>query len=381
MFRGARQRLAPAVFIAAALALFVSAPAQAQGLGLSGNFYRQHYELAPGESLPTGDVYVVVSNSGDSPLVVNMVTDTPPGVTLSLSEESFTLALGAKQQVYVGVQVSEQASPGEYTLAISAEAQRQGTGIKITTGTQQQAKLSVLGESGRVIITAVTETKEPFPALVGIYQETNDGLAELRPPQTGSLEARLAPGDYVIQASYQDIKLAEEGFSLADGEEKDITLVCPTLLLSDFSVSPVNTDEGKLASARIGYTIANLAKPLADVRAVLRVTLDGQPLDETELASFSLLDPGSREGSATYIPAQGWQDDHTYGFTMGLYAGDSLRYESPTEKLVVGEPSQSAATSSGASASNNRPVIIGAIAGTAATVGAVLGIRRRRRRY
>ena len=202
--------------------------------------------------------------------------------------------------------MSQQAVPGEYTIVISAEARREGTGIKITAAAQQQATLSVLGEAGRVTITAVTDEGEPFPALVGVYQEVAGELSEIRSPQKGKLEARLNPGDYIAQAHYQDIKLAEESFSLAADEEKEITLVCYTLCLPEFSVSPIYSDSGELASARIEYTIANLLEPLNDVKAVLKVELDGQPLDEVELMSFSKLDVGSTSGSYNYIPGQGW---------------------------------------------------------------------------
>ena len=91
-----RQSVSVAIFIILALILFMPAPVLAQGMGLSGNFYRQHFELCPGETLPAGDAYVVVSNPGDSPLIVKMITQAPPGVTLLLTQDNFTLDAGGQ---------------------------------------------------------------------------------------------------------------------------------------------------------------------------------------------------------------------------------------------------------------------------------------------
>ena len=84
-FPGARIYLAPAILIVLVLGLLLPAPVLAQGVGLSGNFYRQHFELSPGETSSGDDAYVVVSNPSDSPVRVKMVTEAPAGVTLLLT--------------------------------------------------------------------------------------------------------------------------------------------------------------------------------------------------------------------------------------------------------------------------------------------------------
>ena len=375
-FQGARSYLAPAILIMLVLSLFFPTSVQAQGMGLSGNFYRQHFELSPGETSLEEDVYVLVSNPSDSSVRVKMVTQTPEGVEFLLSQDDFTLAPGGEQKVNISVQVSQQAVPGEYTLNISAEAYREGTGIKVTAGAQQQAKLSILGEAGTVIITAVTDEGDSFSALVGVYQEIEGKLSEIRSPQKGRLEARLTPGDYIAQAHCQDIKVAEESFSLVADEEKEVTLVCYTLCLSDFSVSPTYSNDGELLSAKVAYTIANLDKPLKEVKAVLKVELDGKPLDETELTSFSNLDVGTTGGSYNYSPALGWQKNHAYSFTIELYAGDKLRYQSPPQELIPGQTRPAGAAP--AKPPINWHVVGGIIAGVVVMAVAVLLIKRRR---
>lgn len=369
----ARQLAITAVIAVSMLSLFMPSPVQAQGMGLSGNFYRQHFELCPGETSPEADIYVVVSNPTDSAIRVKMVAVTPEGVQILPSQDDFALEAGGQQKVNIRVQVSQQAVPGEYTIVISAEAYREGTGIKITAAAQQEATLSVLGEAGRVTITAVTDKGEPFPALVGVYQEVAGELSEIRPLKKGKLEARLVPGDYIAQAHYQDIKLAEESFSLAADEEKEITLVCYTLLLSEFSVSPVYSDSGELASARIEYTIANLLEPLKDVKAVLKVEIDDKPLDEVELVSFSNIDIGTSGGNYNYIPSQGWKKNHSYSFVIELYAAGELRYQSPPQELTYGK------AGAGLPGGMSWPMIGGIIAGVAIITVVVVSVRRRRR--
>ena len=360
-----------------AFTLLFSVPVLAQGVGLSGNFYRQHFELSPGET-SSGDVYVLVSNPTSSPVRVKMVTEAPLGVELLLTQDDFTLDPEGEQKVNITVEVGSNAAPGEYTITISAEAYREGTGIKITGGGQQQATLSILGESGLVIISSVTQDGEPFPAIIGVYKEVDGELSLVRPEQRSRLEARLIPGDYLAQAHFQNMKLAEESFSLATDEEKAITLVCYTLCLADFSVSPIYSSDDKLTSAKIAYPTANLDKLLKDVRAVLKVGLDGKPLDETELISFSRLDVGSAGGSYNYIPAQGWQEDVTYSFTMELYVGDKLRYQSLPQELTPGQTQP--AGPAPAKPAVSWPLVGGIIAGVV-IVGLLIFLLIRRRAY
>ena len=72
-------------------------------MGLSGNFYRQHFELSPGETSPEADIYVVVSNPTDSPLMVKMVAVTPEGVQILPSQDEFPLEAGGQQKVNIKV--------------------------------------------------------------------------------------------------------------------------------------------------------------------------------------------------------------------------------------------------------------------------------------
>ena len=72
-YLGKVKRLAKTVvFMALMLSLFLPGPVEAQGLAVSGNFYRQHFELSPGETSSGDDVYVVV----EPPSLLRQVSNT-----------------------------------------------------------------------------------------------------------------------------------------------------------------------------------------------------------------------------------------------------------------------------------------------------------------
>jgi hypothetical protein len=341
------KRLWIPIIIAITLGLILPATVVlAQGLGLSGNFYKQHYELSPGQASSGKDVYVVVSNPDESSVRVKMIIDVPDGVAIHLTRDEFSLASGEQQKIGIVVEANAKAIAGDYILTISAEAVREGTGIKITAGTQQQARLSVLGEGGQVTVKTIDETGENFPLVINILEKTNSDLNKVRSGH-GTLTSRLKPGDYIARALYQELVLAEQAFNLTDQEIKEINLVCPTICVSEFNLAPNNSAD-KLISVKVGYTIANLQKPLPDVKAVLVVKLENKYCDEVELTSFSQMDPGLRSGTFNYSPAQGWQQKHRYNFYIELYSGNNLHYTSQQMELIAGEaPASLAGSESG----------------------------------
>ena len=139
------------------LSFALPTPAEAQGLAISGTFYRQHFQLLPGETLRTPDVYLVVFNHEDKDIRVKLTTQIPPGVEIMLDQNDFPIPSGEQRKVEVGVSVSTEAVPGEYTLAITAEVQpAEGKGIMIAGAAEQRAKLTILGEEAPVATTVDT---------------------------------------------------------------------------------------------------------------------------------------------------------------------------------------------------------------------------------
>ena len=302
----------------ALLTLSLPGPANAQGIAISGTFYRHRFQLIPGETISTPDIFVVVFNHDEEPIRVRLTTQSPPSVELLLAETEFSIPPQGDHIVEVGVRASPDAVPGEYTLAITADVVREGTGIVVTGGAQQQAKLSIFGEAGTARITTVTYDGEPFTAELHLFQKVEERLSPVAYSPTGELETRLVPGDYMVQALYQGTEVAIEEFTIRADETLDIVVTARTVSVVGFSAVPnLFTDTEDIAFAKLVYSINNIYRPEANVRATLNVSLDNERLEEGEIFSLPTLDVGKTEGSYQYIPAQRWQKGN-YTFKLEL---------------------------------------------------------------
>ena len=119
------------------LSFALPTPVAAQDIAISGTFYRHHFQLLPGESLSTPDIYVVVFNHDDKDLRIKLIPQAPQGVEIILAESDFLIPPGGQHKVEVGVRLSAEAIPGEYIIAVTAEVHREGEGIVITSAAQQ----------------------------------------------------------------------------------------------------------------------------------------------------------------------------------------------------------------------------------------------------
>jgi len=369
--------LAHLIPIIALLSLIPVSPVQAGGMAISGTFSGQHFQLIPGENISTPDIYVVVFNNTDSDMQVKLIPETPSGVELILSKTDFPLSSGLQERVAVGVAVSDEAAPGEYTLTLTAEACATGEGIKLGVAAQQQAKLTIFGEAGSLVLSTITSEGDPFPATLKLFRETEGQGLPCGHSETGRLEARMVPGDYLAQAYFQDTKVAEESFNLAANEKKDIALVARTVFLEGFSVVPnYHVETSELAFVKVVYTISNLYQPLEDVKAILRVTLDGQVTDdEVELISLPILNVGKTAGSSNYIPTEDWQDG-TYGFRIELYNQGKLYIQSSAQEMATGLAEGVGAVATNTTNTVNWPLISGSVAGVAIALVVILMRRR-----
>jgi hypothetical protein len=306
------------ILVLALLTPTLSGPASAQGIAISGTFYRHRFQLIPGETISTPDIFVVVFNHDVEPIRVKLTTQSPPSVELLIAETEFSIPPGGDHIVEVGVRASPDAVPGEYTVAITADVVREGTGIVVTTGAQQQAKLSIFGEAGTARITTVTYDGEPFTAELHVFQKVEERLSPVAYSPTGELETRLVPGDYMIQALYQGTEVAIEDFTIRADETLDIVVTARTVSVAGFSAVPnLFVDTEDIAFVKLVYSIKNIYQPEPNVRATLNVSLDKELLEEGEIFSLPTLDVGKTEGSYQYIPAQRWQKGN-YAFKLEL---------------------------------------------------------------
>jgi hypothetical protein len=354
--------------------LLMVQPAKAGGLAMSGSFYRQEFEIPQGTSLSAPDVYVVVFNNGVEDFNISMATETPIGVELVLSDKDFTLKAGEQKRVDIIVKVSETAVPGNYTLKVTAEAHKEGTGIQLLGSAGQTAKLTVTGEAASVEIATVTPDGGAIPAMVKLYKQSGNQNFNVGYSDTGNLKMKVAPGNYLAEAYVAGDKLADQTFSVAANETKKITLEVKTVYFEGFSVVPnYNTETKELAFAQVVYTVNNLLQPFPEAKVILKVTKGGAPLDETTLATIAPLEKGRAGLSYNYIPAGGWQKT-TYTFKLELDIGGKPYVSSKEEKLELGTGGTST------SAGNINWLIIMGIAGGVVILALIIIILMMRRR-
>ena len=371
------KQLAALIPIVMVLGLLLPAPVHAEGgIAISGNFYCQHFRLFPGESLNSPDIYVMAFNNSDIPMRVGMSTQVPPGVELILSPVGFTLLPGGQQKVEVGIELSPEAVPGEYEVGITADSYPEAAeeGFILAGAAQQEAKLTIFGEAGSVSLVTLTHEGEPFPAIVRLFEKIESDSILCGYSETGTLDMRLVPGDYVVEAYLEDTKVAEESFTLAADEEKSITLTARTAFIVGFSAVPnYYTESKELAFANLEYTIKNIYRPLEDIEVILKVNLYGAVLDEISIFSLSTLSTGNTAASYNnYIPPQGWKSG-TYTFQTELYVGGKLYTTSLEEELEVTAPPAALMVSWTVLGG-----IIGAVLIIIAVIASLILVRRRR---
>jgi len=364
--RGAT-RIAPLLLLFLLASLLVPAVVQAQGgLAISGSFYTQAFEIPQGSSVSGPSIYVVVFNNGAEELKVRMTSQAPLGVDISLSHSEFTLLPGGQQQVLVGVEVTEDATPGEYDISITAESYKEGvSGIQLAGAAGQSAKLTVLGESALVTVQVVSPEGQPVVATVRLYRVVTGQSHEVAYSETGTLEAKVAPGSFTAASYVGGEKLAEESFTLAANEEKTVTLSGATVYFEGFGIVPNYQKEGgKLAFAQIVYTVRNLYQSVDKGEVILEVSRDEALLEELSLAVLSPLDVGRVGLNYSYIPSGGWSDG-SYGFKLRLELNGKTYAESLVERLQV-------SGGAGSAGEGISPAVIGGIAAAVVVGGIVL---------
>jgi hypothetical protein len=362
----------PLIFIVLLSFLLTPLPVKAGGLAMSGSFSHQQFELPQGVNISSPDISVVIFNNADDALKINMTTEAPMGVELALSEEDFALNAGEQKKVMVSINVTEDAVPGEYELKISAEAYREGAGIKIVGSAAQTATLTIVGEAASVEVTTVNPSGEPVPAVVRLYKLVDSEKTDFGYSETGSLKVKVSPGKYLAEAYVAGEKLAEETFDIAADEEKTIILTVKTVCFEGFGILPNYYNEtGKLAFAQVAYTINNLYQTYSEAEVVLKMTFDGTPLEETTIATLTPLEKGRVELKYNYIPAGGWEDG-TYGFML------QLKLEGEPYATTLEEQLNVSGGGVAGGASHSRYYIIGGVAAAVIIGGAYFLMKRRK---
>jgi hypothetical protein len=354
--------------------LLMAHPAKAGGLAISGSFYRQEFEIPLGTTLSAPDVYVVVFNNSSEDFNISMTTESPTGVELVLSAKDFQLKASEQKRIDISIKVSDAAAPGNYTLRVTAEAHKEGTGIQLLGAAGQTAKLTITGEAASVEVIAVTPDGGAIPAMVKLYKQAGNQNFNVGYSETGSLKMKVAPGNYLAEAYVAGNKLADKTFSVAANETKKITLEVKTVYFEGFGIVPNNNTKTKeLAFAQVVYTVNNLLEAFPEAKVIMKVTEGGAPLDETTLATLAPLEKGRVGLNYNYIPSGGWQNT-TYTFKLDLQISGQLYVSSKEEKLELGTGGSSA------TAGNINWLLIGGIAGGVVILVLIIIILMMRRR-
>ena len=135
--------------------------------------------------------------------------------------------------------------------------------------------------------------------------------------------------------------------------------------LERFLVEPLSGTDGPQLRALLVHDEAG-------DQLVLKVSLDGEALEEIPLLSLSELSLGDIGGSWEYTPPQGWEGG-TYTFQAELYVGGKLYTTSLPEELEITAPTA-------VTVPFNLPlmVVLGGITGAVLIIIAVRLVRRRR---
>jgi hypothetical protein len=304
------------------------------GIAISGSFYRQHFQLTPGESISNPDINIVVFNNYDETIDIKLSTETPPGVTIDFAQDEFTIAPHSNITIITGVSVGTEVIPGDYKILVSASVvPNAGTGITIASAAELQADLTVFGEAGSLTITTQTPDGEPFAAELHLFRKDGEQLSPAGFSSSGTLETRLVPGNYMVQGFYENTEVATSEFSITADEHREIKLIAQTVFLYGFNVVPVyNEENGELSYANIIYTFTNIHIPLKDFQATLDITLKGHTLETDTVINIPTLDVGETSGTYKYIPSPGWQTG-TYTFVMSVFSQGYL-YGQSAEKTI-----------------------------------------------
>lgn len=364
------------------MAVLCLSPAAADGgIAVSGSFYRQDFVLPQGASISGPSIDVVVFNNGGEPLSVRMLTASPPGVEVRLSSNDFVIPAGGQERLLVTVHASEDAVPGEYEIEITAESYRKedGKGLRVLGAAGLTASLTVIGEAAHVAVSTRSADGDAVVATVRLFKLIGDERREMAQTQSGSLETKVSPGEFLAVAYIGDQKLAEERFSIAADEEKNIILTVNTIFFAGFGVVPYYSGGGQLGFAKAACTLRNLYQPVENAEVHLLVSRDGSPADDATVTSMTQLNLGDMELTYSYVPAEGWAAGR-YGFQFRLDIGGKPYTQSAETFLEVTGDTPLGSAPSLDDGGTDMVLVGGAIGGAVLLLAAVTGFFWRRRR-
>jgi len=330
-------RLVTIAFVFWLVSFPAPAVVQAQGgLAISGSFHNQDFLIPQGASVSGPSIDVVVFNNGSDTLNIKMTSQAPTGVTISLSDQQLTLAPGGQQQIFVGIEVSNDVAPGDYDMSVAAQSYTEGvSGIQVAGAAGQTAKLTVTGESASVTLQALSPDGQLVVAMVRLYRIDNGRKMEMASSETGNLQATVVPDSYTAASYIGGQQVAEQSFTLAANDNKMVDLSGATVYFASFGVVPAYAkDTGKLAFVQVVYTVKNLYQQIDKGEVLLQVSSNEVSQAPLTLVTLSPLAVGSSGLNYNYTPTGGWADG-SYDFQLQLNVDGKLYTGSMVQHLDV----------------------------------------------
>jgi hypothetical protein len=341
-----------------------NSPVNAEGgLGFSGAFNGQIFEIPQGSSVSAPSIYVVVFNQGNESISINMSSQSPTGVNIILSDIDFDLAPHSYKSISVDIEVTIDAAPGNHSISITAQSYKtDAERILLLGSASQSANLKIIGQSGTVSVQAVSPDGTPVVATIRLFKQivSNNvsNLYEFAYSETGVLDAVVvSPGSYVVEGYVGGQLMDSESFDIAADETKSLTLTVGTIYFEQFDILEYsNTDTGKFAFAEMVYTIKNVYEQVDNAVVLLEVKRDGASLEQKQIGSFSPLVVGSVGQSYQYTPIDGWINGN-YSFKLILKIDDEIYTNSPERQLNVSDGNGSSDQVN----DSNMPLIVGIV--------------------
>ena len=322
----------------------------AGGIAISGSFSQQVFKIPQGSSVSGPSINVVVFNNGSDKLDIKMSSQSPLNVQVILSKADFVLQPGGQQEVLVEVDVAHDATPGDYALSIMAESSVEGTtGIQLAGAASQTAKLTVLGDSAQITIQAKSPDGQALVAMVRLFMIVTGQNFEVAYSETGTINMKVAPGNFIAISYINGEQLAEESFTLSANDIKSVTLSGATVFFEGFGAVPnYQKAGGKIAFVQLVYTVNNLSKTVDKGEIILHATRDNKALDDVSLAILTPLEKGRVGLNYSYIPAGGWVAG-TYTFQLQLKLNDKPYVVSTVTQTVIKNGAVAGSSASGVS--------------------------------
>lgn len=314
----------------------------AGGFALSGSFSTYKFEMPQNSSIISTEVYVVVFNNTEKELNVRMIAQSPLGIKIAFTPENFVLQAMENKKVEISIEVTSDVAPGEYEISVTAEPyKKENKGIQILGAASQSARIVVLGEGAQITARVVNSDGELIPSVVRLTKVVNGQRYEIAYSENGILEAKVAPGSYIVGAYIKGEKVKEQSFEIEAGKRQTLDLVVTPLYFEEFEIVPVyrgKTEE--IAFAHIVYAIKNLDKPIGKAEVVLCVSLNETEIERISLVTLNPLDLGRSSFQYNYLPDEGWREGN-YIFQLQLYDGEKLCAFSMKKQLKIGPRSLS----------------------------------------